>query len=728
MVKRKREPPESESPVTPARGEPPLRPETRHGVLVVTLFALTALTVLALVNLAGPFGAGVRSWLRLFFGWGRWGVPIVFALLGLYLVRADREPIRAPKILGGVALLFAVSSLLNVGGQNIDTGLGGGVFGAILWNPLTSVMGKVATVVLLVAVVLIGVLLLFNTTLQQLFRRSRAVGQLMDKAKEAMRDSSAGEVRVSEPSVQFSRRSVTATAGGSAAADKPKQMRIFKPERKLRSGFTFPLTLLDQTGSPPTSGNIEETKEKIQKTLENFGIQVEMGDVSVGPTVTQYTFKPAEGVKLSQITTLANDLALALAAHPIRIEAPIPGKSLVGVEVPNQRVGLVNMRELLDSEAFRKRSSPLPVILGRDVSGAPVVADLDPMPHLLIAGATGSGKSVMINSLLLSLLAVNDPEELKMILVDPKRVEMTAYNDIPHLMTPVITDTKKTINALRWVVGEMDRRFQILSTSGKRNIQTYHQDVADSMPYIIVVIDELADLMTVAAVEVESAIVRLAQMARAVGIHLVVATQRPSVDVITGLIKANITARVAFTVASQVDSRTILDHSGAEKLLGRGDMLFINADLSKPRRIQGAFVSEREIEAVTSHLKGQGHPEYAEDVVDKLAPSLGGSMDDLADDELVAQAKEVILQAGKASASLLQRRLRIGYARAARLLDILEGQGFIGPGEGAKPREILLATPVRRDGVPTDSIEAEATTVEEEFKDDGTEDTDRAAT
>jgi S-DNA-T family DNA segregation ATPase FtsK/SpoIIIE len=378
-----------------------------------------------------------------------------------------------------------------------------------------------------------------------------------------------------------------------------------------------------------------------------------------------------------------------LAAHPIRIEAPIPGKALVGIEVPNQTVAIVNLRDVLDSEAFKHRKTDLSFSLGKDVSGKPWVADLESMPHLLVAGATGSGKSVQINGLILSLLYSNSPDDLKLILVDPKRVELSLYNDIPHLLTPVITDTTKTINALRWVVGEMDRRYQVLQNAKKRNIGAYRKEISDDMPYIVLVIDELADLMSVAVNEVEGAIVRLAQMARAVGIHLVLATQRPSVDVITGLIKANITARVAFSVASQIDSRTILDSSGAESLLGKGDMLFISSELSKPKRLQGAYISEKEVERVTSYLKSRGQPDYQTVVTERQAAAPGQGIDDLGEDELLPEAKEVIIQAGKASASYLQRRLRVGYARAARILDLLEQQGFIGPGEGAKPREIL---------------------------------------
>jgi len=441
-------------------------------------------------------------------------------------------------------------------------------------------------------------------------------------------------------------------------------------------------------------GDIEANQEIIRKTLENFNIAVEMGEVCVGPTVTQYTLKPSEGIKLSKIVSLSDNLALALAKHPIRMEAPIPGKSLVGIEVPNTTSAVVPLRTIIESKEFEKRKSNRMIALGKDVKGTPWLADIEKMPHLLIAGSTGSGKSVCINSILISLLYQNGPDDLRFILVDPKRVELPAYNDIPHLIAPVITDVKKTVNALRWALTEMERRFDKLAQFKKRDIQAYNRDIEDTMPYIIIVIDELADLMVAAGAEIEGLIVRLAQMARAVGIHLILATQRPSVDVITGLIKANITSRIAFSVASLVDSRTILDTSGAEKLLGRGDMLYISSDLSKPKRLQGALATDEDIRRVINHLKVQGKPEYLDEVTEKQAGLTGdrfgnsGGYDD-SEDSLVPEAKNVIIEAGKGSSSLLQRRLKIGYARAARILDILEKQGFIGPGDGAKPREIL---------------------------------------
>jgi len=459
---------------------------------------------------------------------------------------------------------------------------------------------------------------------------------------------------------------------------------------------TPPLDLLEADKGQPSSGDIKAMSAIIQRTLANFGIEVEMGEPSVGPTVTQYTLKPAQGIKLSRITGLQNDLSLSLAAHPIRIEAPIPGRSLVGIEVPNKIITRVRLRNLIAEKDFAFNSTLLTLALGRNVAGAPVFCGLEKMPHMLIAGATGAGKTIALNSIIISLLYRHSPDRLKLILIDPKRVEFPVYRDIPHLLTPVIVEPEKTVNALQWAVGEMERRFDVLSSVGSRDIISYNKkNQSNPLPYIVVIIDELADLMATFGREVEAAIVRLAQMSRATGIHLVVCTQRPSVDVITGLIKANITARIALQVASQIDSRTILDMAGAEKLLGNGDMLYLAGDAGKPIRVQGVYASEKETKSVADFLRSLGRPIFQAEVTEHKkgqAFGWGGSSDD-ADDDLYDEAKEVVAAAGKASASLLQRRLRIGYARAARLLDILEEKGVIGPGDGAKPRQVLIRQP-----------------------------------
>ncbi|MCX6714158.1 MAG: DNA translocase FtsK, partial [Candidatus Vogelbacteria bacterium] len=491
--------------------------------------------------------------------------------------------------------------------------------------------------------------------------------------------------------------------------------------RKMRSGEFVPppISLLEKDSGKANAGDIKANANIIKRTLANFGITVEMDEISIGPTVTRYALKPAEGVKLSRIVALQNDLALSLAAHPLRIEAPIPGKSLVGIEIPNKVKATIRLASLFSTKEYLESSYPLFVSLGRDISGAPRYANLAKAPHMLIAGATGSGKSVSIHAIINSLLYRNPPDQMRFVMIDPKRVELTLYNKIPHLLTPVITDAKKAISALRWLAKEMDRRFDILEAEAVRDIQSYHKNILEPamakpakkneagdevddlerMPYIVVIIDELADIMTAYPRELEAAIVRLAQMSRAVGIHLILSTQRPSVEVITGLIKANIPSRVALQVASQIDSRTILDMAGAEKLLGAGDMLYISGEMSKPIRIQSAFISEEEVKRIVTYLAEQytdilpsGLNLVADDIRKRKK---GGSLfsDDFesndSDDELYEQAREAVIQANKASASYLQRKLKVGYARAARLLDMLEERGVIGQGDGAKAREVF---------------------------------------
>ncbi len=698
-----------------------LKSETKHGIIVVGIFAVTVLVVLSLFDWAGSIGKGIDTALRYGFGWGRYVVPVIGAVIGFFYIRSQRYSMRSMNYVGLGLFILSFTGLLHLifipfaeATTHFAEGTGGGYSGLLLSYIFQKWLGPWAGGIILFALLVVSMLIMFDVSLRRLYESGNVIKRLMRRFGEfryrlrsnmqTTTDSTEDEtVHDGETDAEFGVKRVAKEAQADANDDESKghdavhgneeQMDMFPEKKKVpRKKIDIPIDLLESSNTKPLSGDIEAHKEKIQKTLVNFGIEVEMGDTQVGPTVTQYSLKPAEGVKLSQITTLSNDLSLALAAHPIRIEAPIPGKSLVGIEVPNEAVAVVKLKDILMSSEFKKRKSKLTVGLGRDVAGHAWLADIDPMPHLLIAGATGSGKSVCLNAVLLSLLYQNSPDELKLILIDPKRVELSVYNSIPHLITPVINEIDKAINALRWVVAEMDRRFQLLSKTGHRNIHAYNRDNGDTMTYLVIAIDEMADLMSVAANEVEAAIIRLAQMARAVGIHLILATQRPSVDIITGLIKANITTRIAFSVASSTDSRTILDTSGADKLLGRGDMLYISSQLSKPKRLQGAYVTDQEISRVTSFLKEKDSPEYQEEVIEKVVDqTLVGNFEDLCDDELLDQAKELVITAGKASASYLQRRLRIGYARAARLLDILEEQGVIGPGEGAKPREILIA-------------------------------------
>jgi S-DNA-T family DNA segregation ATPase FtsK/SpoIIIE len=455
--------------------------------------------------------------------------------------------------------------------------------------------------------------------------------------------------------------------------------------------------LSDSTGAKAERGDVKRIAQIIEKTLESFGIAARVAEVNLGPAVTQYALEIALGTKVSKITSLANDLALATEAPTgqIRIEAPIPGRNLVGIEIPNRSLEVVGLKTMLASTIMQKAKSKLTVALGLDVSGNPVIADLSKMPHLLIAGTTGSGKSITLNAFIASILFRASPHEVKFIMVDPKRVEMTGYNGIPHLLTPVIVEQDKILSALKWAMGEMDRRYKLFAERGVKNIDSYNElSGFQALPYIVIIIDELADLMIFAPVEVEDSIARLAQMARATGIHLVIATQRPSVDVITGLIKANIPARIAFNVSSLIDSRVILDGPGAEKLLGRGDMLYVPPDAAKPRRIQGAYVSEKESQRLVEFLKEKAPVvQYTEEVttqqVSVKGKNISGGGGDSGMDSFFDDAVRVVCQYDKASASLLQRKLSIGYSRAAKILDQLEEHGIIGPAEGSKPRDVL---------------------------------------
>ncbi|KKU73296.1 MAG: cell division FtsK/SpoIIIE [Parcubacteria group bacterium GW2011_GWA2_47_26] len=694
--------------------------QTRREIGMIFLFTLAGLALLAYFNLAGRAGLFIDSALSGLLGTLRPLLPLLLIAIGGLLAKS---PPRSLALLGLIIFSISLVSLTHLiqypGGAGftaVEQGLGGGYLGLFIAYPLYQLFGFWATAVILVALLFIALSLLASASfiqllhaLKQLLRYCMAIGIPLRNIFAKPRISGEYDEKPAEQELRFEEHPLDAASKEDAAdtAQSPETLAGDEsdPSAALASGLKIlprkrlgrielPLDLLEKNGSKPVSGNIRARQEIIEKTLRNFGIAVEMGDVSVGPTVTQYTLRPAEGVKLASITALSNDLALALAAHPIRIEAPIPGKALVGIEVPNEQISTVRLREILESSEWQKRASPLTVILGKDVSGKPYISDLGRMPHLLVAGSTGSGKTVCLNTIIVSLLYQNSPDDLKLLLIDPKRVELPSYNEIPHLISPVITDVKQTVQALRFALIEMERRFGLLSTAGARDLKSYNEikPTEERLPYLIIVVDELADLMVAAASEVEAAIIRLAQMARAVGIHLILATQRPSVDVITGLIKANITSRIAFSVASLIDSRTILDTAGAEKLLGRGDMLFISSELGKPKRLQGAYVSDQEIRKVVGYLRKVGAPEYVEITAQTSASIFNGAgATDDDSDPLLAEAKEIILQAGKASASLLQRRLKIGYARAARILDLLEAAGFIGPGDGAKPREILVS-------------------------------------
>jgi len=711
-----------------------LNPETKKGLFTLLLFVLAILFTLSFFDLAGTLGTYLNAFSENLIGVLSPFLPIFLFFIALSRLMGKTIGIDAAVKLGTGFLLITIPSMVHLivnreGGVQFGKALkeGGGYVGMLVSYLLEQGIGFWGAVVVIGAGILASLLLIFKTSLLNILAPHRLLKNIM-KNGEGEEDSEEKEEIEAEETEKPKKRSFFAKKkvgdDDTPATPQDDALNPFTQKRKRYRKIALPIDLLDNRTGKPTAGDIHARQDIIQKTLENFGIESDMGDISVGPTVTQYTLKPADGVKLSRITGLSSDLALALAAHPIRIEAPIPGKSLVGIEVPNKSVAIVNLRDVIGSKDFKSSGARLPIALGMDVAGKPWMTDLAKMPHMLIAGATGSGKTVCLNTVILSLIYSNSPEELKLILVDPKRVELPVYNHTPYMLVPAVTEVAKTINALKWAISEMDRRFNLLSKFGKRDIASYNASIEEKLPYIVIVVDELADLMVSKSKnEVESSIIRLAQMARAVGIHLILATQRPSVDVITGLIKANFTARIAFAVASATDSRTILDTQGAEKLVGRGDMLFLSADLSKPKRLQGAFVSDAEIKKVADFIKDNyDAPDYQEEIVDRNTTGANGGVafsDDNSGDELLPEAKDVITRAGKASASLLQRRLKVGYARAARILDILEEQGFIGPSDGAKPREILTPRP-QHIAEAEEPMEEEY--VREEFEDGADED------
>ncbi len=682
-----------------------IHPETEKSIFSVIFIAASAILILASAHNAGPAGEFIFSGLTKLFGLGYYLFPTIFLIMaGVFLSGGKKEERKFATTFIG-ALLFVGSGL---GLIDILYPSKGGLIGewmGAIQNPFGYTAGIIITVTLLIVALLLTLNLPLRLRWQEEGEDEHEAPQIIIKNQEVFPSAPKTEPETTKKSESDKKDEVE------IKINEPNPKAFFAPKNasliKTKNYTPPPLSLLKSTIEKPTAGDLRANANIIKRTLDSFGIPVEMGEISIGPKVTRYTLKPAEGVKLSRIIALNQDLALALAAHPIRIEAPIPGKSLVGIEVPNKSAAIVRLGSLMSYPEFIN-SGPLGFILGRDVSGEPIVADIAKMPHLLVAGATGSGKSVAIHSLLVSLLYKNSPETLRLLLVDPKRVELTIYNGLPHLISPVITDGKKALGVFRWAIQEMEQRYEKLQAAGVRDIKSYNKsNPEDALPYILIAVDELADLMTAYGRDIESSVVRLAQMARATGIHLVLATQRPSVEIITGLIKANITSRMALQVASQIDSRTILDTSGAEKLLGGGDMLFMSAELSKPKRIQGAYLSEEELHKVTDFIRANNNlpaakePAKDEDRNPTLAEKFeykGGNRDinfddyagDNEDDELYDAAVETVREAQKASASLLQRRLAVGYARAARLLDIMEAKGIIGPGDGAKPRQVFL--------------------------------------
>jgi S-DNA-T family DNA segregation ATPase FtsK/SpoIIIE len=686
------------------------------------------LIVAALLLIVGILGAGGPALAWLFnvslstVGIATYILPLIFFSVGVAIFRAENNRLASVVKFATILLVIWLAGLFGTGAQDphsMDTasrGEGGGLMGWMI-NQVTLSLFNTGTAQL-TYLVLIGITLLFvfRVTPQAIidffrtmFTREMSPEQERNEAVVAKANMvnvtpsrPIGELKLNEgvPTISSDDKkgSRLSSLRDSISTDKTALEQAALTTSTDPNWKAPSVELLEKKQSAADAGDVKHNAQIIKDTLGEFNIDVEMEGANIGPKVTQYTLKPPSGVKLSRISALETNIALNLAAQALRIEAPIPGQRAVGIEVPNRKAADVRLYGILSAQQWKTNHEPLSFAIGKDIAGDAVVGELNKMPHLLIAGQTGSGKSVMINTLLTSLLYRNSPSDMRLILVDPKQVEMAPYEDIPHLLTPIITEPEKCISALKWAVNEMERRYSLLAEQKLRDIKSYNaKNNEEAMPYIVIVIDELADLMMVAARDVEALIVRLAQKARAVGIHLVLATQRPSVDVITGLIKANVPARIAFTVASQVDSRTILDQVGAEKLLGQGDMLLLTPAMSKPKRIQGAWVTDDEVVKITDHLRMQRPPQYDDDVVAQpVQLGKGGSVvmdfDGGGEDDMYKDAVRVVIENRKASTSLLQRRLRIGYSRAARIMEEMEEQGIIGAADGARPRDVLISS------------------------------------
>lgn len=693
-----------------------LKDETRHSIWGIGFLVLGLIIILSIFKMAGVAGDFIYSILSSFLGVGYYLLPILLAIVGVSFMKNGRPQIAYLHSITGLLVLLSTLGIMDIASNGNSESVNitfGGILGSIVSWPFIKLFGIYAGILLLGAVLIISLIVLFDERpkLIEVFQKIKSFFSqkinlnLFSKFKrETPEDPIEEEEEIEETPAEDEKED------SMDYDEKPvkEKKEITAPKKKLHTDYTPPpMALLEKDKGKPNVGDLKGNMNIIQRTLLNFGISVEMDEVTIGPTVTRYALKPAQGVKLSRIVGLQNDLALALAAHPIRIEAPIPGKSLVGIEIPNKVKSMVGLATLLSDDKFQNAVKPLTIALGRGLSGKATFGNLAKMPHMLVAGTTGSGKSVTVHSIITSLLYRNGPDDLKFIMVDPKRVELTLYNKIPHLLTPVITEPKKTILALKWAAKEMDRRYDVLEAESVRDIESYHNNIyskstkgkddeggPERMPYIVIIIDELADIMQAYPRELESAIVRLAQMSRAVGIHLILSTQRPSVNVITGLIKANVPTRVALQVSSQIDSRTILDQGGAEKLLGAGDMLYSSAEMSQPERIQSAYISEEEVKKVVEYLKKAYIDEIPETIelsgsIEKGNNLFSDSVEGSDDDDLYEDARITVMESGKASTSYLQRKLGVGYARAAKLIDMLEERGVVGPGNGAKPRDVL---------------------------------------
>jgi DNA segregation ATPase FtsK/SpoIIIE, S-DNA-T family len=728
-----------------------LQEETRNSIIGILLFIVSVILVIAATGNGGFLGGKVYQGIHFLFGIGYYVLPLLFSILAVNFFRAGGHNIATPALVAGPFFLLSSLGLLALMTRTDGTTGLGGFVGYYIMSPLATLFAPVLTAILLFGVFVIAILILFDTPLRLGFIFSALSALRPLKRDELDSDGEPAPLSPEETTEVISLREEPKTEEPAPKeevvpeeeAPKPSLMSKLTGKKKVdempEDPFRYdsalhqeytppPISLLANDKGKPGFGDIKANANVIKRTLQNFGISVEMDEVSVGPSITRYALKPAEGVRLSKIVTLQRDLELALAAAPVRIEAPIPGKSLVGIEMPNTTKSMVGLGTLLSDVAWASNPNPLFVPLGKGISGLPQFMNIAKMPHVLVAGTTGSGKSVTMHTIITSLLYRNSPERLRFLMVDPKRVELTLYNGIPHLLTPVVTDAKKAILTLKWATKEMDRRYDVLQEMKTKDIASYHKNILEPalekfekqkaagkleegaepelpelMPYIVVIVDELADLMSAYPRELEAEIVRLAQMARAVGIHVMIATQSPRVNVITGLIKANIPARIALQVASQIDSRTILDTSGAENLLGAGDMLYLSSEMPKPVRLQSAYISEQEVKNVVKYLKdhydgtlgdeinvagNENRNAYFGGIPDD---ALTGSIDgDGEEDDKYDEAKAVVLSDGKASTSYLQRRLGLGYARAAKIMDMLEKNGVIGPADGAKPRTILM--------------------------------------
>jgi len=691
-----------------------LKPETIRTIFFIFFLVAAVISVFSFLQ-TGPIPTRLNLILTDYFGFTAILVPFLL-FLAAFLFAKIKSPLKDLNVFLGFFIMFiAVISLFQQG-----------IAGVFLSEQLISLFGRVPSTLIFIFSFIVGFVILFDTSIAQVIKffvfifnsiKKYTVGSAQKLKAKADKKSIYQSEQL--PLENKNNKDKEKDKDDANVVHVPPVLKsdLLSPTSALSSSghqmWEYPsINIFDNTpGAKADRGDIRKNAQTIEQTLDSFGITARVAEVNDSPSVTQYALEVALGTKLAKIMSLSNDLAMALAAPGgmIRVEAPIPGRALVGIEVPNRSLEVVPIRKMLDSDAMKNAKTKITVPLGLDVAGNPKVADISKMPHVLIAGQTGSGKSVCVNSWIASILFRASPDEVRMIMVDPKRVELTPYNGIPHLLVPVIVEPEKVISALKWAVSEMERRYKTFTEVGAKNIEAYNNlSGFQSMPYILIFIDELAEIMLFSPSEVEDNVCRLAQMARAVGIHLILATQRPSVNVITGLIKANIPTRISFAVASVTDSRVILDSPGAEKLLGRGDMLYMPPDLAKPVRIQGCFVSDKEINALIDFLKGQKTTEYDEQILSqpvagghggaKNAASISSSVEDR--DPMFEDAVNLVRELGKASSSLMQRRLKLGYARAARVLDQLEQAGIVGPANGAKPREILIDH-----NTPSDNLE-----------------------